>query len=251
MPAYMGRFRVRKKRRKAPFTLMLIFLVFLMLYLLFNIALMPVLKTAAVYRARMVAITTINDAVGKVLKEDDISYDKLMNLEKNSSGQIQAVTANSLQINLLKYDITNEVVNELSKVGKSDMSIPLGNVIGGQLFTGRGPFIKIKFYPVGNVISEITSDFTAAGINQTRQQIMLDVRADITVMMSSYNVSTSVDSNVCIAELTIIGSVPNTYFQGDVGSAGNAYVYGYGASSSSGKSSATSGSSKSSSSSKK
>ena len=191
--------------------LFLFFAAAVLLFIWFNIALVPVLKTSAVNKAKVVAIDTINDAVGKVLKKDNISYDTLISFDKNTNGDITAVNANTMEINLLKYDITNEVVKELTEVGSSDMKIPIGTVIGGQLFTGRGPNIHIRFQPIGNVNSEVTSSFSAAGINQTRQQIMLDVKADITVIISSYNVSTSVSSNYIIADSVIVGSVPGSY----------------------------------------
>lgn len=215
MAYYAGKHYIRSKKSKLLFRLLFVFSAFLLIYVLFNLALMPVLKTTAINKAKVVAISTINNAVGKVLKEDDISYDKLMSFEKNSDGQITAVKADTLQINLLKYDITNEVVRDLDQAGTSNMNIPIGNIIGGQLFTGRGPCIQIRFMPVGNVNSKITNTFTSAGINQTRHQIMLNVKADITVIMSAYNVSTSVESDYSIAEVDIVGDVPSTYFEYD------------------------------------
>jgi sporulation protein YunB len=219
-------FTHRNKKRSIYFRLLILLLLLLMIYIIFDIKLLPVLKVASEVRAKNIAITTINNAVGQVLKEDDISYDKLMSFEKDSTGHITAVKADTLQMNLLKYDITNEVVNDLNNLKGSELAIPLGTVVGGQLFTGRGPRISVKFSPVGNVNSVINNSFTSAGINQTRQQIMLNVSTDITIMMSSYIVTTHVESNFCIAESIIVGTVPNTYFNGIDQAAQNAYLYG-------------------------
>ena len=239
MMSYRRRFRGRDKKRRASLMLILVLAALMIGYAVFSYKLMPILRTAAIYRAQIVAANTVNDAVGKVLREDDISYDKLMTFDKNSDGAITAVTADTLQINLLKYDITSEVIRELQNIPASDLAIPLGNVVGGQIFTGRGPMIYVHVQPIGNVISSITSSFSDAGINQTRQQIMLNVHTDIAVMISIYTVSTSVESNFCIADTVIIGSVPSYYFEGSSGSsAENAFIYG---GSLSGSSSASSG----------
>lgn len=197
-------------------------------YAVFDIALMPVLKTAAVNKAKIVAIYTINDAVGRVLKEDGISYDKLMSIEKDSSGTVTAVSANTVEINMLKYDITNEVIKAINGIQSSELGIPFGTVLGGPLFTGRGPLINIKIQPIGSVNSDVVNDFTSAGINQTRQQIMLNIRADITLIIANYNVSTTVESNVSVADIVIVGGVPGSYtYVGDTND-GSDRIFTYG-----------------------
>jgi sporulation protein YunB len=211
MPFKKGRFRRKNtKMRVRVFFLLMVAIIFL-LYIMFNISLVPVLKTSAVYKARIVAINTINNSVGKVLKADNINYDTLMTFDKDANGYITAVNANTMQINMLKYDITNEVIKEINGIDSSELKIPFGTIIGGQLFTGRGPYINIKIQPMGNVDSNITSTFTSAGINQTRQQIMLTITADITLIIGPYNVSTQVESNISIADSVIVGSVPGSY----------------------------------------
>lgn len=202
---------VHPGRRKA-----LLFLLFLLalasaLYIVFTIQVMPVVCTIAAAKARIESTKVINDAVSTVLREDDISYDKLMSFEKNSAGKITAVKADTLQINLFKYDITNEIVDRLDHMSSSNLGIPIGTVIGGPIFTNRGPRVSVDILPVGNVDTSVTSSFTSTGINQTRQRIMLDVKTNITVIIASYNVNTAVESNVVIAETVIVGDVPGQY----------------------------------------
>lgn len=210
-------------------------------YILFSIQLMPVLQTTAVYRAKVVAADVVNNAVGKVLEQDDVTYDQLMTFEKNSSGSITAVKADTIQINRIRTDVVREVIREIDEIKPSELGIPLGTVIGGGLLSGRGPVIHIRIYPVGNVTAEISSEFTSAGINQTRQQINLDVRTDIAVVIPGYSIGTGVDSNFSIAESIIVGSVPSTVINGFSGSStDNAIIYGSSGTSSGGASSASS-----------
>lgn len=223
-----NRYRVRRKKNRAALMCILFGTITVLCYSVFDIALMPVLRTAAVNKAKIVAIYTINDAVGKVLREDGISYDKLMSVEKDSAGTVTAVSANTVEINMLKYDITSEVIKELNNIQGSELAIPFGTVLGGPLFTGRGPMINIRIQPIGSVNSNVVNDFTSAGINQTRQQIMLDIRADITLMIANYNVSTSVESNISVADIVIVGGVPGSYtYVGDTGD-GSDRIFTYG-----------------------
>jgi sporulation protein YunB len=173
--------------------------------------LLPVMKTLAVNKANLVAVSIINNAANKVLKSNSITYDKLIYYQKDANGDIVAVTTDALEINKLKYDIVNETIGELSNIKSSDLKIPLGNVFGGALFTNKGPNIDVRLTPIGNVNADISSVFTSAGINQTRQQIMLNVKVRLTIILSSSNVTQDINSNICIAESIIVGKVPNSF----------------------------------------
>lgn len=203
----------RQPKNKVILALLIILLLLILLYLIFSVRLLPVIKTMAVNNARTTAISTINNAAGKVLKDNKIDYDKLITLEKDSNGKINAVKADTLEIDLLKYQITNEAVKEINSINSSSLDVPVGTVIGGQLFSGMGPRVHVTIEPVGNVETNIENKFTSTGINQTRQEVILDVRASITVIVSSYNVSTNVDTNFDIADTIIVGDVPDSYMQ--------------------------------------
>jgi len=207
----MRRYYRKRLKNRALLFLILILALSIALYYIFSVRLVPIIKIIAVNNARNTATQTINNAAGKVLKNEKIDYDKLMTLEKDNGGEITAVKADSLQIDLLKYEITNEAIKEINEINSNKLSIPVGTVIGGQLLSGTGPRIKVKIEPVGNVEARIFNEFTSTGINQTRQQVMLDITASITIMVSSYSVSTKVESNFTIADTVIVGSVPDSY----------------------------------------
>jgi sporulation protein YunB len=173
--------------------------------------LLPVVETMAVNRARNICTDTINQAAGKVIKDNNITYDMLMELEKDSSGNITAVKANTLKIDELKYKISNEVIKELNEADTSSLSIPLGTVIGGQLFHGLGPKIRVNIERIGSAETKIINEFSSAGINQTRQQVLLEVDASITVLVSTSHITTNVKSNYTIADTVIVGNVPDSY----------------------------------------
>jgi sporulation protein YunB len=219
--AHMRRRYKRRRNGRFPVLIVLALLAAAVLYYVFTIRLLPILKTIAVNNARITATQTINNAAGKVLKDNAVDYDKLMTLEKDGDGNITAIKADALQIDLLKYEITNEAVKEINDIDPGKLAVPIGTVIGGQLFSGTGPKINVRIEPVGNVETQLVNEFSSTGINQTRQRIVLNVTASLTIIVSSYSVTSDVESNFTIADTVIVGSVPDSYTVVEDGS-GNA-----------------------------
>lgn len=224
----MRRFRRRRVKNKALAVFIVFLIIFIAGYYIFSVRLMPLIKTIAVNNAKVIATETINKAAGKVLEEEQIDYDKLMTIEKDSNGSIIAVKANTLKIDQLKYKITNEAIREINSIDPDQLSVPIGTVIGGQLLSGKGPRVKVRIEPIGNVETQIINEFTSTGINQTRQQVMLSVTASITIIVSTYSVTTDVTSNFTLADTVIVGNVPDSYMVVDDGSEGSEKVFIYG-----------------------
>lgn len=201
----------RRTKKKIAAAIMLVLLFALLFYYVLSIRITPVIKTMALNNARIVTTETINDAVGRVLKEQNVDYDKLMSLDKDANGNVTAVKADTMEINLLKYQVTNEAVKGLNNIDSSKLSVPVGTLVGGQFFSGLGPHVHVTISPVSNVETEIVNNFTSTGINQTRQEVMLNIKATITIIVSSYTFSTTVSSNFDIADTVIVGKVPGSF----------------------------------------
>ena len=227
MARFRRGFRTRRPIKKAVFILILLGIIIIVVYCIFVLAMGPVLKSLAENKAKLASISIINNAIGTVVKKDDISYDKLMSFEKDSSGKILAIKANSSHIDQFQYDITQEVIKSLNDIPANDLRIPVGTVIGGPIFTNRGPSLTIDIMPVGNVTSGINNVFTSTGINQTRQQIMLNVKVSITLIISSYTVTTDVEDSLCVAETIVVGDVPEQYTVVDGGSGTSSRIFTY------------------------
>ena len=61
----------------------------------------------------------------------------------------------------------------------------MGTVSGMYVFSGRGPNLKIKVIPKGIVKPILKSEFTPAGINQTRHRILIDIGIQLQIIMPS------------------------------------------------------------------
>lgn len=155
----------------------------------------------------------INDAIDKQIETGNIQYDRIVYFEKDLDGRITALKTNMSEVNRLKTDILNLINDEIMAMDSSDLGIPLGSLILPELFSGRGPGVPVQVLSIRNSDAAFSSYFTEAGINQTLQQLTMDVIVDISVLVLGKAYSLQVKSQVVVAETIIVGQVPNTYLQ--------------------------------------
>lgn len=216
MYRYSGR---QSKLRKFFLLLILTSLIFFVIIMYISVKMRPLIKPIAIANARSIATRSINDAVNEEIPKLGITYDKLITFDKDNNSRITALRANTIEINKLQSQLTVAVLNKISKITESKVSIPVGNLIDSGLFSNRGPKITLKLIPVGYASSEIKSRFEAAGINQTRHEILLQVKATIGVILPTSTEYAEVNTQITLAESIIVGEVPDTYtdINGDTG----------------------------------
>lgn len=155
----------------------------------------------------------INDAIDKQIETGNIRYDRIVYFEKDLEGRITALKTNMSEVNRLKTDILNLINDEIMAIDETDLGIPLGSLILPEIFSGRGPGIPVQVLAIRNSDASFTSHFTQAGINQTLQQLTMNVLVDVAVLVLGRTKTFTVSSQVVVAETIIVGQVPNTYLQ--------------------------------------
>ena len=76
---------------------------------------------------------------------------------------------------------------------------------------GKGPDIPVDITLLTSSRVDFKNELSAAGINQTKHEMKLDVVVDIDVVLPWRTVSTQVVTEILIAETVIVGEVPQTY----------------------------------------
>lgn len=155
----------------------------------------------------------INDAIDRQIEDGTIQYDRMVYFEKDLDGRITALKTNMSEVNRLKTNILNLINDEILALSTDDLGVPLGNLFLPEFLSGRGPEIPVQILTIRNSDASFSSNFTQAGINQTLQQINMQVSVDVTVLVLGQTNSFTVSSQVIVAETIIVGDVPNTYFQ--------------------------------------
>lgn len=202
------------KRVKFRVLFLLVPLVIL-LVVLFNFytekRLRPMLQSYA--EAKCVSATTlaVNNAVCSLLENEELAYKDLTRVEYGEDGKISGIHTDVVSLNRLKSKLSASVVLAMEELSHTDIKIPLGTVVGGELFYGKGPQITVQLIPVGGVQTDISNKFTAAGINQTRHQILFTVSVSVSIILPSQTIEKSVSNEFFLAETVIVGQIPDVY----------------------------------------
>ena len=171
----------------------------------------PILTNLAVARVNnivnRIVVAAVNDAVNSGL----ISYDALVSLEKDDMGRVTALRSNMSEVNRLQSIIADDILQRLGEVSTSELSIPVGTLTGSVLLAGRGPSIHVRMQAVGSTSATFRNDFTSAGINQTKHQILLHIDVSMGILLPGFTTFTMVSNEISVAETVIVGSVPESY----------------------------------------
>ncbi len=207
----MMRARLRRGGGRKIVALGLILLSVLICAAAATIHLGPMIVELALATATDDITIAVNETVVEVMEDGGLGYDSLVRLEKDSQGCVTALITNTAGINLLHAKITNAIVERFANTDITRVSIPLGSILGGAVFSGRGPRIPVDILSITNVDTSFRNEFSSAGINQTRHQIILDVDVTLGILLPGETGTDRVLTEVSIAETVIVGGVPGTY----------------------------------------
>ena len=90
-----------------------------------------------------------------------------------------------------------------------------GSFTGFKLLSGKGPGVKIQIVPIGEVETNLKSEFKAQGINQTLHRIYLEVKSRIEILTPFHNIEKEITNQVLLAENIIVGHIPESYYNLD------------------------------------
>lgn len=201
----------RGHRKNIPARIGMIILILSLLSMVFltfaDLRLKPVVINAARSRARLFASDVISRSVDAAVAESTGSF---INVIYGEDG-ISAIETNVTGISRLRADSILNIRGEISDIDRMTLDIPLGNLAGGMLLTGRGFPVRIKLVPIGDVSGEIYSEFSETGINQTLHRIYLRVRVSMNMIVASDTVRLELADDILVAETVIVGRVPDAY----------------------------------------
>lgn len=177
----------------------------------------PAIRTMAVYQAKVYATEAINRAVSDYMTLWKSSGGRAVIISYGERGEVAMVETDMAALNALRTDIAAAVTKEIARLNEQSVKIPIGTLIGGQVFSGRGPGVVFKVVPTGYVRADIENRFDSAGINQTRHQIYVEIAASIAAVLPGHISHTEVTTRICVAETVIVGAVPELYLgQGNI-----------------------------------
>ena len=176
-------------------------------------AISPIFNALCEDKAKSIATIISNNEATNVMK--DHTYDELFTIEKDNDGNITMIKSNVIQINEIISDVAVKIQNSINERGKENIKITIGSFTGSKLLSGRGPGIPIKISSIGNVETDLRSEFSAQGINQTLHRVYLQVDCEVSILTPYNTISEKVSNQVILIENVIVGKIPNTYYNLD------------------------------------
>ena len=173
-------------------------------------AIEPIITKQCINMAKSIATKVSNEQATIVMA--DYNYTDLMNITKDESGNIKMISANVITVNKIISDIPILIQDALSKSENNKFHIKLGSFTGSKMLAGRGPDIDIKMTAIGNVETDLKSEFSQSGINQTLHRVYLEVKCNVIILTPFNSIEQQIVNQVLLAEGVIVGNIPDAYY---------------------------------------
>lgn len=211
------RIRLPKKRHKKYtktnkfYTLIfIIILIIIISTASFAIASYPIFVASCKTAAGSKANHIVNDEIQKIMK--NYTYNDLINIEKDSNGDVVLMKSNTVLINQLTSQIVSNVQNSIDHTPTIMVYINYGSVSGISILKHLGPKFDIELEAAGKIDTEIKSEFQSVNVNQTLHKIYLNLNTSVSILTPIGVYGKDIASKVLLTEAIIVGDVPDTYY---------------------------------------
>lgn len=198
----------RNKRKIIKILLILVIAITIVRAVLLSIN--PIIEEKCKTVAKSIATKISNEQATLVMAK--YTYEDLINVIKDENGNIKMIGTNIISVNEIISDIPIKIQEELEKSENNNFNIKLGSFFGSKFFSGMGPNINIKIQLDGTVETDLKSEFTSQGINQTLHRIYLDVVCKVSILTPVNVISEEIKNQVLLVEGIIAGEIPESYY---------------------------------------
>lgn len=205
----------RKKKRKRLKRFMVFFIIFSILFSHYKFIVSPHLINIISDELISISRSSVNSAI-LVSLDYNLNYSDLVNVEKNSSGEITLMSANTYKVNLIAREITENTKIYLNNKINKGIKVPLCSFLGLGIFSGFGPNVHIKTASISSVETEFKSLFESSGINQTLHSIYVNVAITLGINIPLNKEEIKLTTPVMIGESVVVGKVPDFYLGNDI-----------------------------------
>ncbi len=207
------RYIPKKQKHALTFKCTCVFLIISIIFILLDIPIRPVVRENAKYIVKNEVTIMINECVADYLLENKIVYTDLITVSLNDKKEITTVGTNTIAINKLKAEITNDIANELKDSRGEKIRVSLGNLFDSYILDYIGIEFQVKLTDYGFIETDILSNFKSAGINQTLHRINLKIKVDVNVNIGTLYQTETVETVILLAETVLVGNVPEMYIK--------------------------------------
>lgn len=170
----------------------------------------PMVLAIGELKAQEIITRSVNESVRSVLKQG-IKYQDLIFTKEDSEGNIVMMQADTFLMNRIAADVALAIQDHFGQTKSAPERIPLGNILGSQIFAHCGPRIKLTITPMGMVDVNFGTEFEHAGINQTRHRVYLVINTEAKIIVPFSSNNMHITTYLPVAETVIVGKIPENY----------------------------------------
>lgn len=215
------------KLTKKDTILIVAFLVLLIVSLIFkyiNTKIVPPLEVYAENEVKKISSLIISDAVESISfsEEETMSF---FNTLTNKNDEVISVDFNTAKINKSLVKLNKAVYKDLksfengrykledTEIETEDLiyKIPLGYITGNYTLSNIGPKVPLKAKVIGSVVSNIKTEVSSYGINNSLLKVYIDVTVNMRFMLPLISKDVLVNNSIPIVVKIIQGKIPNVY----------------------------------------
>lgn len=215
------------KLTKKDTILIVAFLVLLIVSLIFkyiNTKIVPPLEVYAENEVKKISSLIISDAVESISfsEEETMSF---FNTLTNKSDEVISVDFNTTKINKSLVKLNKAVYKDLklfengrykledTEIETEDLiyKIPLGYITGNYTLSNIGPKVPLKAKVIGSVVSNIKTEVSSYGINNSLLKVYIDVTVNMRFMLPLISKDVLVNNSIPLVVKIIQGKIPNVY----------------------------------------
>ena len=156
-------------------------------------------------------LNSANQAIVKVLENENFSYNDIAVLSRDGNGNIKALEIDTYKINYLKSHISNKISDIISKKERYTVGIPIGTFFNNTFIAGFGPDVKFKMQMTSTAFVDFEHEFRNAGINQVLHRVIVKIRINGSLLIAGYKRNISVNTSAIAAQTVIVGAVPDGF----------------------------------------
>ena len=203
----------RYKRGNSAVILLRIKLIFIVLLIVaaivfFGVRARPIVIENAKERADAVISNAICDGVDDALDNDEFQSSKFISVAYDENGDVKTVSCNTVLMNNLMLCANNAVEKHIGDNCSGTLKIRAGSLLGFASTQNIGPQITYTYNLSTNVNSELKSEFTSCGINQTKHRVILKITVCTAILAKWRPDSFEVVCEFPVSETLIVGNVP-------------------------------------------
>lgn len=163
-------------------------------------------------------VQTANQIIGNSFRAGDYNYEEFTTTSKNSQGEILFIDFDTIKVNKLLIEITQNVISELNS-SKSEFLlksseiyyVPFGVSTNLTTLNWIGPQIPVRVITATSTESKVNTELKPYGINNALLEISIIMNVKIRILMPFTDRIINVEVAVPIVKKVIQGTIPQVY----------------------------------------